>query len=344
MVQSGTGDLDFANALLHGRHSRMHEGSRLDDICRLRTVPELARELGISIGTSSFSMLQRLLLEQLITELNSLRHHLADGSLLLYEWILARFQLEQLKVVIRGFLARSSAHLIREHLIVLPRELALNTDRLLCAESLTKYADLLPSNGLRDVAKNALSANNTQLFFLEAALDHEYFREMLVRAARLHPTDLSEFNALMLQEIDIFHLLLVLRGKFGSGFKADQLLPLHVSGSAITKTLFKEMLSDPEPATAAKRVVNRAIDNVPQNQTVNVSILEEMCWNRYYRLSCQSFRKSMLGPGIIFSYAGLRRTELANLITIIEGVRLGMAVDKLRSRLLPRAEWEDNHV
>ena len=73
-------------------------------------------------------------------------------------------------------------------------------------------------------------------------------------------------------------------------------------------------------------------------------MLEELGWTRYYRLSCQSFRKSILGPGIIFSYAGLRRIEVANLITVIEGARLGVPSDKLRSRLLPRTVWEVVHV
>lgn len=42
MIQTGTGNLDFANALLHGRRSRLHEGFRLNETCRLRTITELA--------------------------------------------------------------------------------------------------------------------------------------------------------------------------------------------------------------------------------------------------------------------------------------------------------------
>ncbi len=344
MVQSGIGDLDFANAVLHGRRSRMYEGARLDDACRLRTVPELSIKLGIDGEANSFSGLQRLMLEQAIAELNNLRCHLTSGSLRLYEWALARFQLEQLKVVIRGFISRSPAGLIRKHLIDLPDELTLNTDRLLSMKSLGQYADFLPSNGLGDIARSVLSANHAQLFLLETALDHEYFREMLARASRIPPVDLSGFKAMILQEVDIFHLLLVVRGKFIYGFDADKLLPLHVPGSNISKNLFVKMLSDPEPAFSVKRVVKRAVDGVPQNQTTSVSMLEELGWNRYYRLSCQSFRKSILGPGMIFSYAGLRRIEVANLITVIEGARLGVPSDKIRSRLLPRTAWEVTHV
>ncbi len=94
----------------------------------------------------------------------------------------------------------------------------------------------------------------------------------------------------------------------------------------------------------AKRVTGRVIDSFPQNITVSPSTLEELGWNRYDRLSCRAFRASILGPGIIFSYSGIRRIEVANLTSIIEGVRLAMSSDKIRSRLLPRTEWEEVHV
>lgn len=157
MIQTGTGDLDFANALLHARRSRMHEGFRLNETCRLRTISELAYTLASIRGAISFSRLQRLILAQ-------------------------------------------------------------------CAA-------LLPYSGLRDIARTALSGKHGQLFLLEAALDCEYFREMLVRAGGIPSTDLAGFKSLILQEIDIFHLLPVVRGKFIHGFNTEQLLALHISGT-----------------------------------------------------------------------------------------------------------------
>lgn len=116
------------------------------------------------------------------------------------------------------------------------------------------------------------------------------------------------------------------------------------SAASISQSLFKELLSEPKPVAVAKRVTGRVIYSFPQNITVSPSTLEELGWNRYYRLSCRAFRASILGPGIIFSYAGIRRIEIANLTTVIEGVRLGMPADKIRTRLLPRTEWEEAHV
>lgn len=45
MALSTERDVDFATARLHARHSAMIEGARLDAMCRVRTVPELARRL-----------------------------------------------------------------------------------------------------------------------------------------------------------------------------------------------------------------------------------------------------------------------------------------------------------
>ena len=35
--------IDFVSARLHGRRSRLAEAARLDELCRLKSVPELAR-------------------------------------------------------------------------------------------------------------------------------------------------------------------------------------------------------------------------------------------------------------------------------------------------------------
>jgi len=45
-----------------------------------------------------------------------------------------------------------------------------------------------------------------------------------------------------------------------------------------------------------------------------------------------------MGLGAIVGYAGLRRVEVANLITISEGIRGGMAAEAIRGRLIPRAD------
>ena len=51
-----------------------------------------------------------------------------------------------------------------------------------------------------------------------------------------------------------------------------------------------------------------------------------------------------LGLNFVVGYAGLRRVEVANLITLSEGIRTGVAADAIRPRLMPRTDLESAHV
>jgi vacuolar-type H+-ATPase subunit C/Vma6 len=108
------------------------------------------------------------------------------------------------------------------------------------------------------------------------------------------------------------------------------------------------MLNDPDLYTSAGRVAQRVLDAVPfehgQNDgsmTVDASALEGLAWKRFFRLANLAFRKSNIGLGAIMGYSGLRRIEVANLITISEGIRSSMAAETIRGRLIPRTIFAD---
>ena len=62
------------------------------------------------------------------------------------------------------------------------------------------------------------------------------------------------------------------------------------------------------------------------------------------RLANRAFRRSHMGMGAVVGYTGIRRVEVANLITLSEGIRAGMAAETIRARLLPRAGMEAANV
>jgi vacuolar-type H+-ATPase subunit C/Vma6 len=51
-----------------------------------------------------------------------------------------------------------------------------------------------------------------------------------------------------------------------------------------------------------------------------------------------------MGLGAVIGYAGLRRVETANLITLSEGIRTGMTAEAMRARMIPRTDLEAAYV
>lgn len=338
-------DLDYLAARLHARRSRMAEAERLDGLCHIRSLPEFYHTIFPESEFKGALDFQRLLVYELINELSGFRVYMSGPGSDLIDWTLVRFQVENLKVLIRACLTKAPVEELYGHLVSLPRELALNTQGLAAVESLEDFIRLIPKGLLRENLEKALKNYHDypRPFFFEAALDRGYFQGLVARMEGLPREDREIIKPMVYQEADIFHLMLVARGKFHYSLMPEMLRPLHVAGTRITHALFTAMLNDPDLYTSVGRVAERVLDATPfehatndGSMAVDASALEGLAWKRFFRLANMAFRQSHMGLGAIMGYAGLRRVEVANLITISEGIRNGMAAETIRRRLIPR--------
>lgn len=351
MARGTTNDLDYLATRLHARRSRMAEGARLDPLCRSRSVSELCQTLypGKDLAGADF---QRRLVQDLVQELSDCLKHLDEEGNNLVGWMLVRFQMENIKVLLRGFLNRKPIEELQRHLVSLPHSLKLDAPTLAQVESIEHFIELLPPGPPRERLKAAFNPyrDNLRPFFLEAALDSGYLHELLARARRISDADTEVIKSLVFQETNIFQLMLGVRGKFHYDLSADSLLPLSVGGAGKSDEWFRALLAAPDILTAAKCAVGHALDELPPERatdgvaTANPAALEALAWKRYARLANSAFRRSHMGLGAIAGYAGLRRVEVANLISLCEGIRIGGEVEKLRARLTPRTDLEDADV
>jgi vacuolar-type H+-ATPase subunit C/Vma6 len=346
-------DLDFLAGRLHARHSRMAEAEKLDALCHIRSLPEFISIIFPKSEIKQTLDFQRLLLHELIGEISGFRAYMSGPGADLLDWTLVRFQMENLKVMMRACLTKAPIEETEGHIISLTRELTLDTRRLAVAESPEDFIRLLPKGLLREQMSKALEIYRDYpgAFFFEAVLDRYYFQGLLERVEEIPQEEREIVRPMFCQETDIFHLMLVARGKFHYNLTPEMLRPLHVEGARISHGLFTAMLNDPDIYTSVDRVAKRVLDTMPFEHgsgdtaiTVDASVFEGLSWNRFFRLAGTAFRKSHMGLGAIIGYAGLRRVETANLITISEGIRMGMAAEAIRSHLIPRTYLEGAHV
>jgi len=353
MIRPMVEGLDFLAARVHGRRSRLAEAGRLENLCRLPNSFELGRAVYPDTEFHTLADFQRRLAQDLVRELCGFLKHLEGPGADLLGWTLARFQVENVKVLVRAFVNRTPLETPEEYLLSLPHDLALDVPALTAASSLEEFAELLPLGPPRKSLRKALGRFHDQPrpFFPEAALDCGYFRELLDKAEQLTGEDKELIKPIVLQEVHAFHLMLVVRGKFHYGLAPELLLPLHVRGSGIPSERFGAMLAAADVVTAAGFAVGRAIDPMPSDHgpsdgspAVDPSALEALAWRRYLRLSNRAFRRSHMGLGTVIGYVGIRRVEVANLITLSEGIRCGAAAERIHACLIPRADLESVYV
>jgi vacuolar-type H+-ATPase subunit C/Vma6 len=354
MQRGTTANLDFLAARLHGRRGRMAEGRRLADLSRLRTIRQLASELFPGAETESAAEIQRRLVRSLADEVLGMATHLSSAGAALLYWLAARFQVENLKIVVRSILGGAEPAVRGRHLVPLPREYGFAAEALVASASLGELIRRL-EHGIwgRSLAAAVRSCGAApSAFCIEGMLDRHYFRELLARARALEGEERRLVEPLILQEIDTFHLMLVARGRFGQRLGAELLLPFHVAGAGISERCFAAMLTDPDLRTAAGRAVGRALDGLPpvptgssEDRVASVpAALAALAANRFLRLANRAFRRSHMGLGAVVAFVAVRRVEVANLITLTEGIRARVPEEQLRARLVPRRLAEVPHV
>jgi vacuolar-type H+-ATPase subunit C/Vma6 len=336
MVHPGVHDLNYLVARLHGRRSRIAEAERLDVLCRCHGVPELGRALYPNETFQAAGQLQRRLVEDWAGELRRIRWELTDAQAEFLDWVLCRLAVENVKVALRGVLNGVSPTVVQQHLIILPRDLGLNSGALATAKSLPEFIERLPEGPLRESLQGGSTRYREQTtpFFFEALLDRGYFRELLARTDGLPGDDRAAVMPIAQQETDIFHLMLVVRGRFLNDLNPELLIPLHADGTKISRRRFANMLHDPDLVTAVGRAIGRVVDSVPAS--VEPEGVEAMAWARLLRLANGAFRRNPLGFGAVAGYAVIRRIEVANLITLSEGIRADLPGDAVGAKVIPR--------
>ena len=342
-------DLDFLAARLHGWRSRLAEGDRLDELCRIRTVGELARRVTPGLAFRHAVHFQRHLIEAHVRELAQLAARVdgAGGAFLC--WQRVRFQAENLKVIARGLANRLPLDSVTPHLAVLPGDLALDLAPFAepgGAPLLDRLLRMLPPGALRRALEEAGDRfrEATEPFLAETALDRAYLQILLRRAAAVGGEDGAGVVRLARHEAGIFNLMLVIRGGRHYHLPPELLHAACVPGGSLGGEDFDRLLSA-EDAESGIRVLARQLDPAgAAGPSPEAPVLEALAWNRFLKLANTLFRRSQMSVGVAIGFAAIRRIELANLITLSEGMRMGLDPQRIRQRLIPRAVLEVAHV
>ncbi len=333
-------DLDYLAARVHARRSQIADAERLDPLCRLRSLEELSRAVLPGKQGASVPDFQRSVVLGWLEEMEALARSLSHRRARMIEAFSGRLRVEDLKLLVRGLATHLAPASLRSRFL---RPIA--DPALISVASLEELAALLRARSRPERPGSAegpsdASGPSPSPFLLETSLDHGYFQGLLTAMAGLDRFDRERIQALVHQEVDHFHLMLVVRGRFLRSLESEALLPWHLDGTGITRAIFNAMLSDPDLPRAARRASSIALDDLPPPERLEATALEAQAWCRFLRLAHDTFRGGTMDFAVLVGYAALRRVEVANLVTLSEGIRLGVAKEELRSRLIPRSDQE----
>jgi len=159
---------------------------------------------------------ERELIHTLMMELEVLLRPLEGNTRsILIHWT-RKFELYNLKALIRGKLQKLPFEQIKPYLYDLPPLISLPHDRLLRTESILELLRSLEQGPFADIALQArrVYEEKNEPFSLDAAIDRSYYIGMLRRIRRLESSDHAPLQRLVATLIDQQNLIWLLRYRF----------------------------------------------------------------------------------------------------------------------------------
>jgi V/A-type H+-transporting ATPase subunit C len=278
------------------------------------------------------------LLSELSVVLRAMRGEVRD----FFQFWARRFELLNLKTLIRGKLHGLDPGTIEDNLYNLPPYTRMPLAQLLQAESISELLKLLEPSPYGDIARQARLAfeDRHEALYLDATIDRRYFGGLVKRVERLDERHRSPLRRLIRGLVDHQNLVWLLRYRFAYGLgPAETYFILVPQGLRLDRELLQRLCSLPDfraVIEALPPALHDALGNARSAVQVERALERRLCHEAWKQLHHASS-----APARAFAYLVLREVDLKRTQVLIQGKMLGLPPELVREALgLAEAEAE----
>jgi V/A-type H+-transporting ATPase subunit C len=288
---------------------------------------------------------ERSMIHKLMDDLSILLRPLDAASRdFLVHWA-RKFELYNLKALIRGKLQHLSYDQIRENLYELPLLISLPHDQLLRTESVPELLRRLERTPYSDIARQARQVyeEKNEPFSLDATIDQRFYTGLLKRARKIHDPDRQPLLKLLGSLIDQQNLPWILRYRFNYKLSPSETFYLLIpSGTHLQRdrliTLvklesFAEVMAALPPRLAA------LMEDVATPMETEQAMLQE---TRQIALEILGFSSSAIACSL--AYLVIREQDLKRIYAIVQGKSLALDEALIRQAADMKPAQEPFHV
>lgn len=276
------------------------------------------------------SALEIQALELLVAEAALLvRSLVGPQRAMLRHWV-RRFELMNLKVLIRAKLSARNRKDMLEQLLDMGPLTDLPVEDLLHVEDLPELLRRLESTPYSNMARHARRSfdERRDLFGVEAALERQYFSGLAERLHALPRADRTRLRGFITTMLDQVNLVWLLRYRFAYGLEPPQtfflLTPFGsgLGGALLQLVQFdnmKDVLEHLPPELRSRLEGVRSVREVEDRMAERTS---EAAWSL--------MRNAMFDLSRVFAYLYLREQQLHRLYMLCKGRKLQLSTDLIR--------------
>ncbi len=311
----------------------------LEDAIRQLDSSVYAAELS-SLSKNGLSLLpvEKALERNLVNAFERVIRSLSGSPRDLVEGMLRRFEVDNLKAILRGVVTGVPLEEVRISLLPLGYYSRLPLDDLLAARTVADVIDVLGNLHYAKVLRDALDryAREQSLFPLEVALDLDYYRHLWSRVKALPSSDRTIAMRMIGTLYDIVNADWMLRYKaiyhlsseeifnytLSNGYRINDQVIRRAADASDLPSLIEEL---PDPYRQLLAPVAKGVPHIWQIEVV---------LNRYlWREAKAALSGYPFQIGVILAYLFLKEAEIHDLKAILEGKRYGRSADEIEAFL-----------
>jgi V/A-type H+-transporting ATPase subunit C len=279
---------------------------------------------------------ERAQMQTWLNELSTLLRPLGGAArLLLNQWA-SRYELFNIKALVRGKIGQLPHEEIERSLFVLPGFLSLNHDELINTDSVPELLRHLQKTSYRRIATQALRQyeESPDPFLLDATLDQQFYSDLISRAQRLEGTDHTEMLNMIGRFVDRHNLVWSLRYRFNYDLPASQVLYLSIDGGRV---LNRSKLQYIVQADTLQEALGRLPANLLRHGEMPKEIIkiEVAMRNDLTEYARRAMRRSPSILSSVLAYLVLRHGEQKEIYAILHARIHGVSDDILSEALNP---------
>jgi len=297
----------------------------------------LARLLPFVVDTESHHgianplLVERALYDALRLELGVLLRPLSGAARdFLFFWA-HRFDVLNLKAIIRGKLRDLPQEEIAKNLFDVPPFTTLPIEQLLRTENVQELLRQLEAGPYADIAGPARRAfeEKHDILAVDATLDQRYYAGLHSRTQKLEDDDRAEVVRLVGTQIDHLNLAWLVRYRFAYGLSPSETYYLLIPhGRSLSRERFLPLVESPE--------CHRIIDHLPESygdvlcSAENPLNVENQLEDMTRRVATSVLVSGRSALARAYAYLLLREDDIRRLLSLVRGKYLDLPADVVR--------------
>jgi len=355
-------DFDYGNTRLRAMKSRLLPRQVLEGLTEIGSVQGLINALtdtayreaveAALVRLAGMECLAEALRNDLVETVGKARRFFRDRAGELAVWVLRRYDLHNVKAVLRGLVHQVPASEILASTLPVGELRPVDLAELARSANFRAAIDLLATWAV-PLSRPLLElrvrwrGESMEVSALELALDRWHLRSGLQAAQQAGEEGRTLLEALRL-EADTVNILTALRlvgaidasATLRERFGAEDVTALFVGPGHVQFGLLAEAARQPSAGKAVSvlaptpygAVLTSAME--AYTATGRLSVFERALARRQLQHAAGLFARDPLGIGVLVGYVALKTNEVANLRAIAQGLRLGEKPERLRAELM----------